>query len=254
VASTQTAPAGGFALAAAPARRHLALVGGHGAGQLAATPARAGNLHILPARYAPRRNPALALKYEIDRAFAGVLLLALAPIMITVAALVKLTSSGPVLFRQTRVGAGGKTFDVLKFRTMRPASAGAKFTPEQGMTPGGVELEDRRTLVGRWLRRSFLDELPQLVNVLRGDMSLVGPRPERPEYVEMFCETDGRYGLRHRVRGGITGLAQVRGMHGQCSLAGRIELDNRYIDSWSLLLDLKILISTVFVVLRLEGE
>jgi lipopolysaccharide/colanic/teichoic acid biosynthesis glycosyltransferase len=235
VLSTATAP-------------QLSLVGSAPAAQ------RGGTLHILPARYAPRRRPALALKYEIDRAIAGLMLLALLPVFVTVALLVKLTSRGPVFFRQTRVGAGGKTFDVLKFRTMRPASSDAKFTPEDGKTPGGVELEDRRTLVGRWLRRSFLDELPQLVNVLRGDMSIVGPRPERPEYVQMFCETDARYALRHRVRGGITGLAQVRGMHGQCSLTGRIELDNRYIDSWNLLLDLKILLSTVMVVLRLEGE
>ena len=103
--------------------------------------------------------------------------------------------------------------------------------------PGGVEGEDRRTLVGRILRRTSIDELPQLFNVLRGEMSLVGPRPERPEFVEMFGRDIARYGDRHRVKSGITGWAQVHGLRGQTSLAERVEWDNYYIAHWSLALD-----------------
>ena len=112
------------------------------------------------------------------------------------------------------------------------------------IAPGGVEGEDRRTAVGRFLRRTSLDELPQLFNVLRGDMSLVGPRPERPEFVELFRQDIIRYGDRHRVKSGITGWAQVHGLRGQTSLAERVEWDNYYIAHWSLGLDLKILALT----------
>ena len=111
--------------------------------------------------------------------------------------------------------------------------------------PGGVEGADRRTLVGRLLRRTSLDELPQLFNVLRGEMSLIGPRPERPEFVELFRQDIARYGDRHRVKSGITGWAQVHGLRGQTSLAERVEWDNYYIAHWSLGLDLKILALTL---------
>jgi lipopolysaccharide/colanic/teichoic acid biosynthesis glycosyltransferase len=110
--------------------------------------------------------------------------------------------------------------------------------------PGGVEGADRRTPIGRFLRRASLDELPQLLNVLRGEMSLVGPRPERPEFVELFRQDVARYGDRHRVKSGITGWAQVHGLRGQTSLAERVEWDNYYIANWSLGLDLKILALT----------
>ena len=116
--------------------------------------------------------------------------------------------------------------------------------------PGGVEGEDRRTAVGRLLRRTSLDELPQLFNVLRGDMSLVGPRPERPEFVELFRQDILRYGDRHRVKSGITGWAQVHGLRGQTSLAERVEWDNYYIAHWSIGLDLKILALTFVALFR----
>jgi lipopolysaccharide/colanic/teichoic acid biosynthesis glycosyltransferase len=116
--------------------------------------------------------------------------------------------------------------------------------------PGGVEGEDRRTLVGRFLRRTSIDELPQLVNVLRGEMSLIGPRPERPEFVELFGRDIARYGDRHRVKSGITGWAQVHGLRGQTSLAERVEWDNYYIAHWSLVLDLKIALLTILALLR----
>jgi lipopolysaccharide/colanic/teichoic acid biosynthesis glycosyltransferase len=116
--------------------------------------------------------------------------------------------------------------------------------------PGGVEGEDRRTLVGRFMRRTSLDELPQLLNVVRGEMSIIGPRPERPEFVELFSDDITRYGDRHRVRAGITGWAQVHGLRGQTSLAERVEWDNYYIAHWSLGLDLKILALTVVALFR----
>jgi lipopolysaccharide/colanic/teichoic acid biosynthesis glycosyltransferase len=112
------------------------------------------------------------------------------------------------------------------------------------LAPGGVEGEDRRTRVGSLLRRSSLDEVPQFINVLKGDMSIVGPRPERPEYVELFGDRILGYGDRHRVRSGITGWAQVHGLRGQTSLTDRLEWDNYYIQNWSLWLDVKILVMT----------
>ena len=124
------------------------------------------------------------------------------------------------------------------------------FAPATGEAPGGVEGADRRTGVGRLLRRTSLDELPQLINVLRGEMSLVGPRPERPEFVELFSADLRRYEDRHRVKSGMTGWAQIHGLRGQTSLADRVELDNFYIEHWSLALDWKILARTVFAVLR----
>ncbi len=119
--------------------------------------------------------------------------------------------------------------------------------------PGGVEGDDRRTPIGRFLRRSSLDELPQLLNVLRGEMSLIGPRPERPEFVELFNQDIIRYDDRHRVKSGITGWAQVHGLRGQTSLAERVEWDNYYIAHWSLGLDLKILALTFVAVCSQRG-
>jgi lipopolysaccharide/colanic/teichoic acid biosynthesis glycosyltransferase len=116
--------------------------------------------------------------------------------------------------------------------------------------PGGVEGADRRTLIGRILRRTSIDELPQLLNVLRGEMSIIGPRPERPEFVELFRQDIARYGDRHRVKSGITGWAQVHGLRGQTSLAERVEWDNYYIAHWSLGLDLKILALTFGALFR----
>jgi lipopolysaccharide/colanic/teichoic acid biosynthesis glycosyltransferase len=195
---------------------------------------------------------ALEAKYLTGRCLAFVLLLLVAPLLLVLAAAVALTSRGPVLFRQRRVGQGGETFAMLKLRSMRIAGDGAgPFMPAVGAAPGGVEGVDRRTAVGRVLRRSSLDELPQLWNVVRGDMALVGPRPERPEHVARFSEEVAGYAERHRVRVGLTGLAQVRGQRGAgASIAARTALDNEYIESWSLALDLRILGATAGAVLR----
>ena len=129
-----------------------------------------------------------------------------------------------------------------------------RFTPSPGQAPGGVEGADRRTPIGRFLRRSSLDELPQLINVARGEMSLVGPRPERPEFVELFNGQLSRYGERHRVKSGMTGWAQVHGLRGQTSIVKRVEWDNYYIENWSLGLDIKILFLTLAAILRSDGD
>jgi exopolysaccharide biosynthesis polyprenyl glycosylphosphotransferase len=203
-----------------------------------------------------------AVKHAFDWVLAFVLLLVLFPVLVCAALAVRLSSPGPALFRQRRVGRDGRIFDLLKLRSMRIDSdlgsraggedghgrSGVEFLLGGDTAPGGVEGDDRRTAVGRFLRRTSIDELPQLLNVLRGEMSIVGPRPERPEFVELFEHDIVRYGDRHRVKSGITGWAQVHGLRGQTSLAERVEWDNYYIAHWSLGLDLKILLLTAFAV------
>ncbi len=191
---------------------------------------------------------ALAVKHAADRVVAGLLVLVVLPLLLLLAAAVKLSSSGPVLYRQRRIGRDGRTFEILKFRSM--AGETAAFQLADGTAPGGVEGADRRTKVGKLMRRTSLDELPQLLNVLKGDMSLVGPRPERPEFVQLFADEVPGYADRHRVQVGITGLAQVRGLRGQTSIAMRAEADNEYIARWSLLLDLKVLLLTARAVIQ----
>ncbi len=201
-----------------------------------------------------------ALKHALDRVLALTLLILLSPLILCAAVAVRLSSPGPALFSQRRVGRDGRVFDFYKFRSMREAPGRAESDGEQvsaldfllagDIAPGGVEGEDRRTAVGRFLRRTSLDELPQLFNVLRGDMSLVGPRPERPEFVELFRQDIIRYGDRHRVKSGITGWSQVHGLRGQTSLAERVEWDNYYIAHWSLGLDLRILVMTFAALFR----
>jgi exopolysaccharide biosynthesis polyprenyl glycosylphosphotransferase len=201
-----------------------------------------------------------ALKHALDRVLALTLLIVFSPVILLSVVAVRLSSPGPAFFRQRRVGRDGKVFNFYKFRSMRleqPSPNGSAdgasaldFLLGGDTAPGGVEGEDRRTSVGRFLRSTSLDELPQLFNVLRGDMSLVGPRPERPEFVELFRQDIIRYGDRHRVKSGITGWAQVHGLRGQTSLAERVEWDNYYIAHWSLGLDLKILALTFVALFR----
>jgi exopolysaccharide biosynthesis polyprenyl glycosylphosphotransferase len=217
-----------------------------------------GGLPLLSLTTVDPRGAQFAVKHALDRVLALVLLVVLSPVLLCVAVAVALSSPGPVLFRQRRVGRDGKVFDLYKFRSMRMAPATAELENEGALeflvggdtAPGGVEGVDRRTPIGRFLRSSSLDELPQLLNVLRGEMSLIGPRPERPEFVELFREDIVRYGDRHRVRSGITGWAQVHGLRGQTSLAERVEWDNYYIAHWSLGLDLKILALTLVALFR----
>ena len=216
------------------------------------TPVRPASLVLpesSPSRIASRAPGAagarsLATKRAFDCLVAALLLLVVLPLLLVLVAAVKLSSPGPVLYRQRRIGRDGRAFDILKFRSMRAVEVGARFVPRSGSAPGGVEGADRRTGVGRLMRRTSLDELPQLLNVLRGDMSLVGPRPERPEFVQLFADEVPGYADRHRMQVGITGLAQVRGLRGQTSIALRAQADNEYIESWSLGLDVRVLLRT----------
>jgi Undecaprenyl-phosphate glucose phosphotransferase len=180
------------------------------------------------------------LKRALDLIVGGVALVVLSPVLLAVAAAVKLSSPGPLLLRQERMGLDGRAFSMLKFRTMRP-DAEAETGPVWA-TPD----DDRRTRVGAVLRRFSLDELPQLVNVLRGEMSLVGPRPERPVFVETFRHRIPGYMLRHKVKAGMTGWAQINGWRGNTSLEKRIEYDLYYIERWSLAFDLTILLKTIW--------
>jgi exopolysaccharide biosynthesis polyprenyl glycosylphosphotransferase len=210
-----------------------------------------GGLPLLAMSCTNPRSWQFALKHLSDRIIAGIVLALVSPLFLTLMVLVRLSSPGPIFFRQKRVGRDGKVFDCLKFRTMRqPSTAITDFDLKAGAAPGGVEGVDRRTTVGKVMRTTSMDELPQLLNVLKGDMSLVGPRPERPEYDEQFGVQIRRYDDRHRVKSGITGWAQVHGLRGQTSIADRAEWDNYYIENWSLMLDLKILALTIPAVLR----
>jgi exopolysaccharide biosynthesis polyprenyl glycosylphosphotransferase len=215
-----------------------------------------GGIPVLSLRPTNPHGWQFALKHALDRCFAAVGLLVLAPLMGAIALAVRLSSPGPALFRQRRVGQDGRSFDVLKFRTMREPDPGLHddFVLPEGCAPGGIEGEDRRTRLGRVLRNASLDELPQLINVLQGDMSIVGPRPERPEFATRFGAEVNRYDDRLRVKSGITGWAQVHGLRGQTSIADRVEWDNYYIRNWSLGLDFKIMLLTVGEVMRVRDS
>ena len=157
-----------------------------------------------------------------------------------------------------RIGLDGRGFEILKFRSMKlatqeEAEAGRRAIAD-GSAPGGVEGVDRRTRAGTILRKTAIDELPQLVNVLKGEMSIVGPRPERPEFVSRFERDVYRYGDRHRIKSGITGWAQVHGLRGKTSIDDRAEWDNWYVENFSLWLDVKILVLTVTALVRAFGD
>jgi exopolysaccharide biosynthesis polyprenyl glycosylphosphotransferase len=214
-----------------------------------------GGVPVLTLRPTDPHGWGFAVKHALDRLVAAVALVALAPVMFVIALAVRTTSPGPILFRQRRVGRDGLEFTLLKFRTMHEGRRSAQpFAPAPGLAPGGIEGEDRRTKLGRVLRDLSLDELPQFINVLRGEMSIVGPRPERPEFVRKYAYEISRYEHRHRVKSGITGWAQVHGLRGQTSIADRVACDNYYIQNWSLRLDLQILLLTVLEVVRRGGE
>ena len=219
-----------------------------------------GGLPLMSFTTVNPRGVQFALKHTFDRVFALVLLVVLSPVILCTALAVRVSSRGPAFFRQRRIGRDGKVFDLYKFRSMHLSPSQVELNGDDvtaldfllggDTAPGGIEGDDRRTPIGRFLRRTSLDELPQLLNVLRGEMSLIGPRPERPEFVELFNQDIVRYDDRHRVKSGITGWAQVHGLRGQTSLAERVEWDNYYIAHWSLSLDLKILALTPAALFR----
>jgi exopolysaccharide biosynthesis polyprenyl glycosylphosphotransferase len=188
----------------------------------------------------PAHRRRWVLKRALDVAGAAVGLLLLAPVFAACALAVRFESGrAGVLFRQERIGRGGRPFTILKFRSLTPASE------VESRIRWNINHDDRVGPVGRVLRATSLDELPQLLNVLRGDMSLVGPRPERPYFVEQFQRAYGGYHDRHRVPAGITGWAQIHGLRGDTSIEERVRFDNHYIENWSLGLDLKIIVRTV---------
>ena len=210
-----------------------------------------GGLPLLVLSHTNPKGWQFATKHVVDRIAAAVILAVISPVFGVLMAAVKLSSPGSAFFRQPRIGRDGAVFDCLKFRSMRPPLiSDAQFALHQGSAPGGVEGVDRRTRIGKIMRSSSLDELPQLINVINGDMSLVGPRPERPEFVDVFDAQIRRYGERHRVKAGMTGWAQVHGLRGQTSIDDRAEWDNFYIENWSLWLDVQILMMTIGAVLR----
>jgi Undecaprenyl-phosphate glucose phosphotransferase len=196
-------------------------------------------MQIISLQESPQYGWNFLLKRSMDLLIGGAALCFFLPVMAIIAIVIKLTSSGPVLYRQERMGLDGEPFEMLKFRTM--------VNDAERLTGPIWSAEDdpRVTNFGRWLRRSSLDELPQLINVLRGDMSLVGPRPERPPLIKEFRKSIPKYMLRQKVKAGMTGWAQVNGWRGNTSLEQRIEHDIDYIEHWSLGRDLKILALTL---------
>lgn len=202
---------------------------------------------LLPIRTAlPESRVRSAVKRGIEVVLVGLALVIAAPVLLACAVAVKLSSPGPVFYAQRRVGVDGHQFSILKFRSMRVGT-----DVDSSWT---VEDDPRRTKVGAMLRRWGLDELPQLLNVLKGDMSLVGPRPEQPAYAGEFSAEIPAYRDRERVRSGLTGLAQVHGLRGDTSIGERTRFDNRYIDRQSLLLDVFIMLKTISAIARGHGS
>ena len=198
------------------------------------------NIPIINLRDSPLYGWNRILKRCFDILFSIMILTIVFPIMLLITIFIKLTSPGPVFYRQERMGLDGKLFNMLKFRTMRENA-------EKTTGPVWAQKEDmRRTKLGSFLRRLSLDELPQFINVLKGEMSIVGPRPERPFFIQQFKENVPRYMLRHKMKAGITGWAQVNGWRGNTSIEKRIEYDIYYIENWALGFDLKIMWLTLW--------
>jgi Undecaprenyl-phosphate glucose phosphotransferase len=197
-------------------------------------------LQIISLQSSPLDGWNALLKRTIDVLLGGLALCVFAPLMALIALAIRVTSPGPVFYRQERMGLDGERFEMLKFRTM---------VQDAERLTGPVWASDndpRVTRLGRWLRWTSLDELPQLINVLRGEMSLVGPRPERPPLIDEFRKSMPKYMLRHKVKAGMTGWAQVNGWRGNTDLETRIAHDLDYIENWSLWRDLRILSVTLF--------
>ena len=198
-------------------------------------------LPVINIRYVPLTNTVnWWLKRSIDFLGALFAILIASPVMIGAAIAIKCTSKGPIIFKQERIGLHNEPFKMYKFRSM------VQQTDEEEKKGWTVKDDPRVTKVGAFLRKTSLDELPQLFNILKGDMSLVGPRPERPQFVEKFKEEIPRYMIKHQVRPGLTGWAQVNGYRGDTSIRKRVEYDIYYIENWTLGMDIKILFMTLF--------
>ena len=204
------------------------------------TPAEIGGMNVITLNGSPMNSGInRIIKCIEDRVLAAIILLLISPLMLLIAAAVKLTSPGPVFYRQERIGWNGKAFGMLKFRSMAVDAEAA------GVQWGGARTMSL-TPIGAFLRSTSLDELPQFLNVLTGDMSIVGPRPERTQFVNQFKTQIPGYMQKHLVKGGITGLAQISGLRGDTDLGERVVKDLEYIQNWSVWLDLKIIVLTIF--------
>ena len=200
-----------------------------------------GGMPLINMRYIPLDNILNRfIKRSIDIIGSLIAIIIFSPIMLVVAILVKTTSEGPLIFKQERIGLNRKPFTMYKFRSMRVQD------PNEEKKDWTVKDDPRKTKIGTFIRKTSIDELPQFFNVLKGDMSLIGPRPERPYYVEKFKDEIPKYMVKHQVRPGITGWAQVNGWRGDTSIEKRIECDIYYIENWSLILDIKIIFLTFF--------
>ena len=198
-------------------------------------------LPVINIRYVPLSNTFNALiKRSMDIAGAIVAIIVSSPVMLVLCMLIKLTSPGPLIYKQERVGLHNQTFRMYKFRSMEIQKESEE---KKAWT---VKNDPRVTGIGKFMRHTSLDELPQLFNILKGEMSLVGPRPERPFFVEKFREEIPRYMVKHQVRPGLTGWAQVNGYSGDTSIRKRIECDLYYIENWSVGFDIKIMFLTIF--------
>ncbi|MCY3744563.1 MAG: undecaprenyl-phosphate glucose phosphotransferase [Candidatus Poribacteria bacterium] len=197
---------------------------------------------VLQLRETPMQGVSGIVKRLIDIVFSLFALIVLSPLMLAIAVIIRLTSPGKAIFRQERVGRAGKPFNIYKFRSMRADA-------EYKVGHVWAETDDpRQTSLGKFLRRWSLDELPQFFNVLKGDMSLVGPRPEMSGLIDTFSESIPHYLARQRVKSGMTGWAQVNGLRGNTSLEERISYDRYYIENWSLALDIKIILKTLWAI------
>lgn len=206
-----------------------------------------GDLPLARLRRAAYRTGAWRLKRLFDALFAAVALIVLSPLLLVCVLAVYAEGGKGVIFRQQRVGCDGRLFWLLKFRSLRPIDE------DESQTQWNIAHDDRLGPIGRFLRKSSIDELPQLINILRGDMSVVGPRPERPHFVEQFDVLYPGYNARHRVPSGLTGWAQVHGLRGDTPIDERARFDNFYIENWSLWLDVKILLRTAVSVFTAPG-
>lgn len=211
-------------------------------------PDHIGAISVVRVRSPSFTGPSWLVKRGFDITLSSLALVALSPVMLACALAVRLEGGPGVFFRQQRVGRDGQLFWLLKFRSMRPAD------DAESATRWSIAQDNRVGPVGRILRRTSLDELPQLWNILRGDMTLVGPRPERPHFVERFSAEHRDYARRHRVQTGLTGLAQVSGLRGDTPISDRARYDNYYIENWSLWLDVKVLLRTIREVFLAGGR
>ncbi|WP_433306923.1 sugar transferase [Actinoplanes sp. CA-030573] len=212
------------------------------------SPDHIGAIPVVPLRRPTLSGPKWAVKRSADVLFASIALLLLTPILAFCAIGTFLEGGRGIIFKQQRIGQFGKPFNVLKFRSMRPAN------DNESQTNWNIGHDPRVGPFGKFMRRTSLDELPQLWNILRGDMTVVGPRPERPYFVDRFSVDYPEYAMRHRVPVGLTGLAQVSGLRGDTPISDRARFDNYYIENWSLWLDVKVILRTVGEVFRAGGR